>query len=396
MSQSILILNAGSSSLKFALFQINDQIDEIAKQKFAGKIERIGLSETHFTAHEFLDKPTSQLLPVSDFKSAVQFLIEWLSSHVEMQQVICIGHRIVHGMGHFEAEGITEKLLEELLRISPCDPEHLPNEIEMIKSFRHRFPNTPQRVCYDTEFHRNMPRVAKLFPIPRRFDTKGIHRYGFHGLSFAYLMDELARMGDDSASKGRVILAHLGNGASLAAVCDGKSIDTTMGFTPTAGVPMSTRSGDLDPGLVHYLLSVEKISVSDFDQMVNHESGLLGVSEISSDMRDLLAKENEDVRAGEAVALFCYQVKKAIGSFAAALCGVDTLIFSGGIGENSPQVRARVCDGLQFLGIDLDTSRNNQNEKIISSAECRVKVYVIETNEELMIAKSVLKGLHGK
>lgn len=389
MGQSILILNAGSSSLKFALYQI----DEILTQKFAGKIERIGLSGTHFTVQELTENPTDQILPVADFKSSIHFLIDWLKSRGAMNQVICIGHRIVHGMQHTAPEVVTEALLDELLRISPCDPEHLPNEIEMIKSFQAHFPNTPQWVCYDTEFHRDMPRVAKLFPLPRRFDTKGIHRYGFHGLSFAYLMEELARLGDFTASKGRVILAHLGNGASLAAVHDGKCMDTTMGFTPTGGLPMSTRSGDLDPGLVHYLLSVEKIPLSEFDKMVNHESGLFGVSEMSSDMRDLLAKEKTDARAAEAVALFCYQVKKGIGSFAAALNGIDTLIFSGGMGENSPQVRARACEGQQFFGIDLDTARNNQNEQIISSAESRVKVYVIQTHEELMIAKSVLRGL---
>jgi len=233
--------------------------------------------------------------------------------------------------------------------------------------------------------------VAKLLPIPRRFDAKGIQRYGFHGLSYAYLMEELARLGDPAAKTGRVILAHLGNGASLAAVLDGQSIDTSMGFTPTAGLVMSTRSGDLDPGLAPYLARTEKMTTPQFYKMVNHESGLLGVSETSSDMRDLLALEASDVRAAEAVALFCYQAKKWIGSFAAALGGLDTLVFAGGIGENCPAIRARICEGLGFIGIELNETRNAETEAVISSDTCRAAVRVIRTDEELMIARSVLR-----
>ena len=232
-----------------------------------------------------------------------------------------------------------------------------------MRRFRQRHPKLPQVACFDTAFHQTMPRVAKLLPIPRRFDAKGIQRYGFHGLSYAYLMEELARLGDPAATKGRVILAHLGNGASLAAVRDGKSIDTSMCFTPTAGLVMSTRSGDLDPGLAPYLARTEQMTTSQFYKMVNHESGLLGVSETSSDMRDLCASETSDVRAAEAVALFCYQAKKWIGSFAAALGGLDTLVFAGGIGENAPVVRARICEGLNFLGIELNESRNAETAR---------------------------------
>ena len=236
-----------------------------------------------------------------------------------------------------------------------------------------------------------MPRVAKLLPIPRRFDTKGIQRYGFHGLSYAYLMEELTRLGDPAAKTGRVILAHLGNGASLAAVRDGKSIDTSMGFTPTAGLVMGTRSGDLDPGLAPYLERTEKMTTPQFHKMVNHESGLLGISETSSDMRDLCANEVADLRAAEAVALFCYQVKKWIGSFAAALAGLDTLVFAGGIGENASVVRARICDHLNFLDIEINATRNAKNATVISTATGRVTVRVIRTDEELMIARSVLQ-----
>jgi acetate kinase len=238
-----------------------------------------------------------------------------------------------------------------------------------------------------------MPRVAKLLPIPRRFDAKAIQRYGFHGLSYAYLVEELKRLGDPAATKGRVIFAHLGNGASLAAVRDGKSIDTSMGFTPTAGLVMSTRSGDLDPGLAPYLARTEKMTTQQFYNMVNHESGLLGISETSSDMRDLLDHEKQDVRAAEAVALFCYQAKKWIGAYAAALGGLDTLVFAGGIGENAPPVRARICDELNFLGIKLDKARNKKSEAMISSNASAVKVRVIRTDEELMIARSVCRLL---
>jgi acetate kinase len=243
--------------------------------------------------------------------------------------------------------------------------------------------------CFDTAFHRTMPRVARLLPIPRRYDAKGVQRYGFHGLSYAYLMEELARLGDPAATAGRVILAHLGNGASMAAVRDGKSIDTSMGFTPTAGLVMSARSGDLDPGLAPYLGRTERMTTKQFYEMVNHQSGLLGVSETSSDMRDLLAQEAHDIRAAEAVALFCYQAKKWIGAFAAALGGLDTLVFAGGIGENAPSVRARICDGLGFLGVELNESRNVESAGMISTDAGAVTVRVIRTDEDLMIARSV-------
>jgi acetate kinase len=296
-------------------------------------------------------------------------------------------------MKHTEPEQVTQELLDELHRLRPYDPDHLPREIELIEAFRQRHPKLPQVACFDTAFHRTMLRVAKLLPIPRRFDAKGIQRYGFHGLSYAYLMEELARLGDPAAAKGRVILAHLGNGASLAAVRDGKSIDTSMGFTPTAGLVMSTRSGDLDPGLAPYLARTEQMTTKQFYEMVNHESGLLGVSEISSDMRDLLVQEAADVRAAEAVALFCYQVKKWIGGFAGALGGLDTLVFSAGIGENCPSIRARICEGLGFLDIELDETRNAKNAAVISTDASPATVRVIHTDEEVMIVRSVCRIL---
>jgi acetate kinase len=386
---SILTINGGSSSIKFALYQT----DEPLKRRLFGKIDRIGLSGTNLTFQNSGGKPScSRKLIIADHKSAADFLVGWLERQDGFESVQAVGHRVVHGMKHTEPEIITRDLLEELHRIGPFDPDHLPSEIELIETFRRRHPKMLQVACFDTAFHQTMPRAAKLLPIPRRYNAEGIQRYGFHGLSYAFLIEELARLGDPTAKKGRVILAHLGNGASLAAVRDGKSIDTTMGFTPTAGLVMSTRSGDLDPGLVSYLARTEKMTVSQFQKMVNHESGLLGISETSSDMRDLIAREAKDVRAAEAVELFCYQAKKWIGSYAAALGGLDTLVFAGGIGENAPPVRERICEGLQFLDIKLDKVRNKKNAAMISANGGRVKVRVIRTDEELMIARSVLRS----
>jgi acetate kinase len=385
----ILTVNGGSSSVKFALYAAVEPL----KRGLYGTVDRIGLSGTNLTFHEANGKPkASRDLAAVDHKSAANSLLDWLETHPDFASVKAVGHRVVHGMKHTEPEIVTPELLAELHRISPYDPDHLPREIELIEAFRQRHPKLPQVACFDTAFHQTMPRVAKLLPIPRRFDAKGIQRYGFHGLSYAYLMEELARLGDPAATKGRVILAHLGNGASLAAVRDGKSMDTSMGFTPTAGLVMSTRSGDLDPGLAPYLARTEKMTTQQFYKMVNHESGLLGVSETSSDMRDLLDHEKGDVRAAEAVALFCYQAKKWIGSFAAVLGGLDTLVFAGGIGENAAFVRSRICEGLNFLGIELDESRNAQAAPAISVTGGRVTVRVIRTDEELMIARSVLRS----
>ena len=386
---TILTINGGSSSIKFALYQVGEPL----KRGLYGKVDRIGLSGTNLSFNDSTGKKHDRSLTAADHKSAANCLIDWLEGQNGFESVQAVGHRVVHGMKHTEPELVTQQLLDELHRIRPYDPDHLPREIELIEAFRRRHPKLQQVACFDTAFHQTMPRVAKLLPIPRRFDAKGVQRYGFHGLSYAYLMEELARLGDPAASKGRIILAHLGNGASLAAVRDGRSIDTSMGFTPTAGLVMSTRSGDLDPGLAPYLARTEQITTKQFYEMVNHESGLLGVSETSSDMRDLCASEATDIRAAEAVKLFCYQAKKWIGSFAAALGGLDTLVFAGGIGENAPLVRARICAGLNFLGIELSKSRNTQIAGVISTDASPVTVRVIRTDEELMIARSVSRIL---
>lgn len=388
---TILTLNAGSSSVKWALFRAGSPPVRTA----AGKIERIGLPDGIVT---MTDGETGhndrRTILVGNHAASVAVLIDQLTQNGKGLSLQAIGHRVVHGGSRYaEPQSLSPEVMEELHRLSPYDPEHLPAEITLIEAFGTQYPGVPQVACFDTGFHRYLPRVARLIAIPRRYEKLGIRRYGFHGLSYAYLMDELERVAGREASRGNVILAHLGNGASLAAVRDGKSIDTTMGFTPASGLPMSTRSGDLDPGLLSYLSRIEGMTTEQFHDMVNARSGLLGLSEISPDMRDLLEQESHDARAAEAVALFCYQGKKWIGAYAAALGGLDTLVFSGGIGERSSVVRARMCEGLDFLGIRLDHARNEAGAAVISDPASRVTVRVIRTDEESQIAQSVCRLL---
>lgn len=402
---SILTLNGGSSSIKLAVFgAAGGGGEEISYPRLLeGKVERIGSPGTRLTLRA-LPAPGVPLSPFSleeevpAGRPVADLLLDRLAAWDEAEEraeIGAAGHRVVHGLQHTAPARITPALLAELRTLSPYSPEHMPLEIELIEAFGRRFPAVPQVACFDTAFHRSMPRVAKLLPIPRRLDAKGVQRYGFHGLSYAFLIEELARVAGPEAARGRVILAHLGNGASLAAVRGGASVDTSMGFTPTAGIPMGTRSGDLDPGLLTYLRRTEGMTGERFVAMANDESGLLGVSEVSSDMRDLLEIEGADVRAAEAVELFSYQVKKWIGAFAAALGGVDTLVFSAGIGENCPEVRARICAGLGFLGIELDEERNRANAALISREGGAAAVRVVRTDEELMIARSVRRLLGG-
>ncbi len=392
----VLSLNGGSSSIKFALYDAGETL----QRRLGGQIDRIGQGHARLSFEHVAGHRSGTLdISATDHRSAVASLMDWLAgpdgtgSETALSGLAAVGHRIVHGMSHFEPETITEPLLEELRRIQPYDPDHLPGEIALIEAFRQRLPALPQVACFDTAFHRSMPRVARLLPIPRKFDAKGVQRYGFHGLSYAFLTEELERVAGRAAAHGRVVLAHLGSGASMAAVHHGLSIDTSMGFTPSAGLPMGTRSGDLDPGLVSYLARTEHMSGSQFDDMVHHASGLLGVSETSADMRDLLTREGTDVRAAEAVALFCYQAKKCIGAYAAALGGLDTLVFSGGIGEHAAEVRARACEGLGFLGLEIDAARNAEHAAVVSTAASSVTVRVMRTDEELMIARSACRVL---
>ena len=388
----ILTINGGSSSIKFALFDGSDAPQRI----LGGAIERIGqLQATLKTKRRDPANDTSQTVSAPDHAAAVDVLHDWIEQHLGGEGLTAVGHRVVQGGPNYSAPHlIDDALIKEVRRLFAFDPEHLPEEVLLIEAFRRRFPDVPQVACFDTAFHHDMPRVAQQLAIPRRYEQQGIRRYGFHGLSYAYLMGELASQAGAEASQGRIILAHLGNGASLAAVHHGKSVDTSMGFTPSSGLPMGSRSGDIDPGLVGYLAHAEHMSARQFHTMTTTQSGLLGVSETSSDMRDLLDCESTDVRAAEAVALFCYQVKKWIGAFAAALGGLDTLVFAGGIGESAPIVRQRICAGLEFLGIALEPQRNAHHAPLISTDAGRVHVRVISTDEEIVIAKSTAHLLH--
>jgi acetate kinase len=390
----ILTINGGSSSIKFALFEAGEPLRLV----LGGSVEGIGRPEGHFVVKNATAADSfTRTVSTPDHTAAVTVLMDWIDERFQPGELAAVGHRVVHGgPDYWEPQRITPEMVEALHHLSPFDPEHLPEEILLTEAFHRRFPKLPQFACFDTAFHHDLPRVAQLLPIPRRYGARGVRRYGFHGLSCQYLIEELERVAGSETSHGRVILAHLGNGASLTAVRGGKSIDTSMSFTPTAGIPMSTRSGDLDPGLSWYLSRAENVTAKEFHHMVNHESGLLGVSETSSDVRELCAREHDDVRAAEAIALFCYQTKKWVCALTGALEGLDTLVFAGGIGEHAAPVRERICTGLSFLGIEIDTQLNSQNADIISAHHGKVVVRVIRTDEESIIAKSVFQLLDQK
>ncbi len=388
---NLLTINGGSSSIKFALYET----DESLHQLFYGEIEYMGTKNAVLIFGDSINnKKNSINLNTVDYDESVNHLIDWLELQDDFSFIKAVGHRIVHGMQHTDAEKITAKLLDELKEICPYAPEHLSGEIKLIEIFAKRYPAWVQVACFDTSFHTTMPHVAKLLPIPRKYFAMGIQRYGFHGLSYAYLMQELNRIAGNETAKGKIILAHLGNGASLAAVKEGKCIDTSMGFTPASGLVMGTRTGDLDPGVAWYLMQIEKFKPQQFNHFINHEAGLLGISETSSDMRELIINKNKDPRAADAFNLFCYQTKKYIGAYTAALEGLDTLVFSAGIGEHSPEVRSQICDGLQILGIELDEIKNRNNEAIISADKSKMTVRVMQTNEQLMIARLVCDVLN--
>jgi len=387
----IMTINGGSSSIKFALFECGNPLEKILE----GEIGRIGLQQSRLrmSGRDPADN-FSRSVTAPDHLTATALLIDIIRARSDAGALAAVGHRVVHGGPNYsQPMQITPEMIKDLRGLSSFDPEHMPEEILLIETFQRRFPALPQVACFDTAFHHDLPRVAQILPIPRRYEAQGLRRYGFHGLSYAFLMEELARVAGAEAAQGRVVLAHLGNGASLAAVHGGKPVDTSMGFTPAAGVPMGTRSGDLDPGLAWYLARTENIGAKQFNEMVNSGSGLLGISETSSDMRDLLALEPRDIRAAEAVALFCYQIRKCIGAYAAAMGGLDTLVFAGGIGENAPVIRSRICAGLEFLGMDIEEDRNATSAAVISGASGRVAVRVIRTDEARMIARMTCRVL---
>ncbi|HWE40007.1 MAG TPA: acetate/propionate family kinase [Isosphaeraceae bacterium] len=384
----LLTINGGSSSLKFAVFDRADPPARLA----AGKVERIGGPGARLVMGE-----GAREVEAGDQGAAVSLVIDWLKAEGALEAIGGVGHRVVHGGGRYcDPAEVTTAMLDDLRAFRPFDPDHLPGEVALIEAIARLDPTLPQVACFDNAFHRDLPPVAYTLPIPNRLEALGVRKYGFHGLSYQYLMDELARIAGPEAARGRVILAHLGAGASLAAVREGKSIDTTMGFTPAAGLVMATRSGDLDPGLVRFLARSEGMSAEGFDRMVNRESGLLGVSGTSDDVRDLLGRRDDDPRAALAIDLFCYRVKLAIGGHAAALGGLETLVFAGGIGEHSAEVRAGACEGLGFLGVVLDPARNAAGAPVISAEGSRATVRVIPTDEEATLARATARLLNGR
>jgi acetate kinase len=393
----LLTLNAGSSSLKLAVLTA----EAPPRRLLSAAVSRVGLPGATLAITTGSSPEIRDAVEAPDHAKALSVLLDRLdrlAPRYPLARARAAGHRVVHGGPRYDrARRITPEVIEELSRLSPLDVDHLPAEIAIMKELGRLAPALPQVACFDTAFHRDLPRVARLLAIPFRYEAEGVRRYGFHGLSYTYLMAELARVAGAEAARGRVVLAHLGSGASLAAVREGRCIETTMGFTPTAGIPMGTRSGDLDPGVLLYLLRTERLSVDQLDDLCNRRSGLAGVSGSSPDMRDLLEREAHDPRAADAVQLFCYQAKKAVGALAAALGGLDTLVFSGGIGERSAPVRARIAQGLEHLGVRVDDARNQASGEapaaVISPEGAACTVRVLHTDEESIIAGETLAVL---
>jgi acetate kinase len=379
----ILTINSGSSSLKIALFLMGKK----ETLELSAHIERIGLSSGHFQIKNGEGRNIAEEHPhLPNHDTALSRFLKWLQKR--KTGLDAVGHRIVQGGLHYDQpELITPQMEKSLAKLEPLDPDHLPLELKATKTVRRFYPHVRQVACFDTAFHRHMPTVAQLYPLPRKLWRDGVRRFGFHGLSYEFLIHELANVAGAKVGHGRVIIAHLGSGASMTAIRGGKSVDTTMGFTPTGGLMMGTRSGDLDPGVMLYLLREKGLSSSALSDLVNKRAGLVGVSGISSDLRVLFAQRVKNPHAAEAIELFCYEAKKNLGALAAVLGGIDTLIFTAGIGENMPAIRRRICQHLEFLGIRLDSGRNERNAAIISRGDATVTVRVMKTNEELMIAR---------
>jgi len=384
----LLTVNAGSSSVKFTVFGAGNTNTEV----FHASVENIGQSSSRSMVNGAVES-----VNVATHAIAASLLIDALVKEIPLSSIVAVGHRIVHGgPDYYRPQLVTPQLLKDLQGLTAFDPEHLPAQLSLIKTFLQQLPSVVQVVCFDTAFHHDLPAPARLLPIPRHFAAAGIRRYGFHGLSYDFIVTELRRVEGDVAASGKVIIAHLGSGASLASLKDGKSVDTTMGMTPASGIPMSTRSGDLDPGLVLYLQQTQGYSPDRFNHMVNFESGLLGISETTADMKKLLEIEDRDERAREAIELFCYQVRKSIGGLAASLGGLNTLVFTGGMGENAPKIRAKICEGLEFLGVELDETQNKQGARLISARTSRTGVHVIRTNEAVTIARQTSEIISSK
>ena len=381
---NVLAINSGSSSLKYALYNIGRDEKLILSGAINGISSRTGRFYINDGNNNVL---INESLRISNHEIAVVKLLRWLKKNDYLNNLDAVGHRVVHGgPRYFQPLPVSSNLLEKLHDLISISPDHLPQELKVIKTIDQYHPDIKQVVCFDTTFHRNMPELAQLYALPRTLKDEGLIRYGFHGLSYEYVLEELKKRIGNDAANGRIVVAHLGSGASMAAINRGKGIETTMGFTPTGGLMMSTRSGDLDPGVILYLLRQKNLSLVEVTEMVNKNAGLLGVSKISGDMKELLErKKNPD--AVEAVNMFCYQAKKFLGSLIAVLGGLDSLVFTGGIGENSPPIRKRICENMEFFGIHLNADRNKENAAVISDDNSTVTVRVIKTNEQIMVAR---------
>jgi acetate kinase len=376
----ILCLNSGSSSLKFALYHLGEA-EEVRLAH--GAVERIGLADGYLWIRGVDNDALVDVHRDFPDHTAATEGISAAAKGSGFPPPVAVGHRVVHGgPDHTAPERVEAPLLAELRRLVPFAPLHLPSAIQGIEAVAARFPGLPQVACFDTAFHRHMPEVAQRFPLSRDLWHEGIRRYGFHGLSYEYIVATLG-----AAAQGRLVIAHLGNGASLAAVLNGQPRDTTMGFTPTGGVVMGTRSGDLDPGVLIHVMRAKSYGADELDELVNHQAGLLGVSGLSPDMKTLLEQREHEPNAAQAVELFCYQLRKHIGALTAVLGGLDTLVFTGGIGERAAPVRWEVCGGLAYLGIDLDPEKNAVHAEVISMPGSACTVRVTPTNEDLMIAR---------
>lgn len=374
----ILTVNAGSSSLKLALFAGRD-----ARRLFEVAVENIGQPSACLAMGN-----DREPISADTHADAAALLMKRLAPHMSGAEIAAVGYRIVHGGARYcKTTTATDEILQDLRALAIFDPEHMPIELELVETFQTALPRARQVLCFDTAFHHDLPICSRLLPLPRALEAKGIRRYGFHGLSYAHIVRELRRVEGEAAANGKVIIAHLGSGASLVALQDGKPIDTTMSLTPASGIPMSTRSGDIDPGLMLYLARTQGYDAKRLHHMVNFEAGLLGMSETTADMKKLLEVEAADRRAKDAVDVFCYAVRKTIGSYAAALGGLNTVIFTGGMGENAPKIRAQICAGLEFLGITLDDMRNQASERLISADGAGVGVHVIHADEAATIAR---------
>jgi acetate kinase len=391
--KKILAINTGSSSVKFALYEAGDAEELL----FTGSLTRIGHEDGAFSVRDGEGNSlVSESLAVPDHDAACDHVFLWILSQGNAYKPDAIGHRIVHGGPRYSSpQVVSPALVASLEELVPYAPEHLPQALKAVGHALKLFPGTLQVTCFDTSFHSSMPPVAQFYPLPESIRSEGVQRYGFHGLSYEYLLGELERQGGVEAARGRVIFAHLGHGASMVAVKECRSIDTSMGFSPAGGLVMSTRTGDLDPGVILFLLQQDKMNAAEIKEMVNRQSGLLGISGISDDMQVLLSMEQQNLKARDAVAMFCYSAKKCLGSYAALMGGIDTLVFSGGIGEHAAEIRRRICEGLDFMGISVELSRNEASLPVISPDGSVVIVRVIATNEELMIVRHTLGILAG-